>query len=285
MKLVEQENFINDNFMRYLKYYQKYNLSSDKVIIAVNNDLDKDDIELNEIVESFMNQNYFIRDNLKRYLQYHEKNSNLEFKEIITRVNSNIDQVFYKDIVKTDLSKDNLIIVNKFYYLPNDYIPSNLINIEEVHGVGQIKKEVYDAFKKMYNDAKEENLYLYISSPYRSYERQNTLYSEYVSGDGVIEADTYSARPGHSEHQTGLAFDLGTSTDHYIGNFKNSKEFRWIKENGHKYGFILRYPYGKTYITGYIYEPWHYRYVGVEVATYIYENNITYEEYYEYYVK
>ena len=136
----------------------------------------------------------------------------------------------------------------------------------------------------MYNDAAKNNLYLYISSPYRSYNRQNVLYNTYVKKDGESKADTYSARPGYSEHQTGLAFDLGTAENHDINEFVESKEFKWMKNNAHKYGFILRYPYGKKYITGYIYEPWHYRYVGIDAATYIYNNNITFEEYYAYFV-
>ena len=151
--------------------------------------------------------------------------------------------------------------------------------------IGKLKKEAYRAFKKMYKDAEEEELYLYISSPYRSYSRQKTLYTNYSNIDGTKEADKYSARPGYSEHQTGLAFDLGTASNHNINDFASSNEFEWVNKNAYKYGFILRYPYGKTYITGYIYEPWHYRYVGIDVATYIYKNNITFEEYYAYFLK
>ena len=282
--IIEHQSFINDNLSRYIDYFNKYQLSIDKTILAVNNNLDKDNIKLDKTTESFMNQKYFISNNLNRYLNYYEKNKNLSFKEIVTRVNSNLDKTFYKDVQSADTSKGDLILVNKFYYLDNDYVPNNLVNISSKHGTGKLKKNVYNAFKEMYNDAKDEGLYLYISSPYRSYNRQKTLYTNYSNKDGSKEADKYSARPGYSEHQTGLSFDLGTASNHSINDFVNSKEFLWMEKNAHKYGFILRYPYGKTYITGYIYEPWHYRYVGVDIATYIYENNITYEEYYAYFI-
>ena len=282
---IEHKNFINDNLKRYLDYYSKYNLDIDKTIIAVNNNLDKDDIKLNHTTESFMKQKYFIADRLKRYLKYHQKHSNLSYKEIVSRINSNLDKTFYKDTTKADLNKGNLILVNKFYYLESSYEPSNLVNISKKYGNGKLKKDAYNAFKDMYNDAQKKGLYLYISSPYRSYDRQNTLYTNYSNIDGTTNADKYSARPGYSEHQTGLSFDLGTASNHSINDFEKSEEFKWVKKNAHKYGFILRYPYGKTYITGYIYEPWHYRYVGIDVATYIYENNITFEEYYAYFIE
>ena len=148
-----------------------------------------------------------------------------------------------------------------------------------------MKKEAGEALIKMLADINDSGLYLQAQSGFRSIDLQTRLYNNYVSRDGVAEADTYSARPGYSEHQTGLAMDLGTTSNQNIGDFEKSKEFKWTKENAHKYGFILRYPKGKEYITGYIYEPWHYRYVGLEAANYIYEHNITYEEYYEYFVK
>jgi len=240
---------------------------------------------LDDIAVLFLGKDYYLQRNLTRYKNYYNKNQNLSPDEVIVRVNSNLDKVFYQDINSVDLSKKNLILVNKFFYLQNDYVPDKLVTIGAAYGTGQLQEEVYDAYLRMYNDAKKENLNIYISSAYRSFERQNTLYTQYVSSDGVKNADTYSARAGYSEHQTGLAFDLGISTDHNISNFSKTKEFTWVKNNAHKYGFIMRYPSGKEYITGYMYEPWHYRYVGLDAASYIYEHGITFDEYYEYYVK
>ena len=112
-------------------------------------------------------------------------------------------------------------------------------------------------------------------SGYRSYYDQKSTYNYWVSVYGQKDADTISARPGHSEHQTGLAFDI-TSLNSSYGE---TEEGIWLRENCFKYGFIIRYPKGKEHITGYAYEPWHIRYVGVEHATYIMNNNLTLEEY------
>ena len=166
---------------------------------------------------------------------------------------------------------DGILIANKTYPLPSTYKPGGLTSTTQ------------EAFDKMKAWAKKDGINLVIKSGYRSYATQKSTYNYYVSRDGVAKADTYSARPGHSEHQTGLAIDI-TSLEHpYITNndnsFDKSKEYEWLKNNCHKYGFILRYPKGKEHITGYNTESWHFRYVGVDVATKIYQENITFEEY------
>lgn len=129
----------------------------------------------------------------------------------------------------------------------------------------------------MCKDALKENIKLYGGSGYRSYSTQSGLYNHYVKEDGKANADTYSARPGHSEHQTGLAIDIVTSKGGFV--YENYQEYKWLIKNSYKYGFILRYPKGKENITGYMYEPWHYRYLGTDIATEIHNLNITYEEY------
>ncbi len=284
-EILHTKDFKDSNFERYLAFYQEYELNGDYVVMAVNQDLDKEDIPVDDTVLLFLGKKYSLTRNLERYKNYYKTHKELEVEEIIARVNSNLDKTFYKDVLQTDLEKDNLLIVNKFYYLEEDFIPDNLVSIDSKYGRGEIKEEAYQAFLELYEEASKEDLHPYISSPYRSYNRQNQLYTNYSNKDGINKADTYSARPGYSEHQTGLAMDLGTSNNTNINDFENSKEFEWMQKNAHKYGFILRYPKGKEYITGYMYEPWHYRYVGVEAATYIYEHNITYEEYYEYFIK
>ena len=136
----------------------------------------------------------------------------------------------------------------------------------------------------MFNDAKKENITLIINSSYRSYKEQEEVYNMYLTNKGEEYADKYAARPGHSEHQTGLAIDLTT----YGANgetFDQTDAFKWLENNAYKYGFILRYPKDKENITGYNYESWHYRYVGVETATKLKEENITYDEYYAYYIE
>ena len=160
---------------------------------------------------------------------------------------------------------DGILIANKTYKLPSSY------------GSG-LTKETKNAFNLMDADATALGLNLYISSGYRSYYDQKYIYNNYVKKDGQKEADTYSARAGHSEHQTGLAFDLNSIND----SFTNTPEGKWVHDNCYKYGLILRYPKGKDDITGYMHESWHLRYVGTGLASKLYNNGdwITLEEYY-----
>ena len=174
---------------------------------------------------------------------------------------------------------DGHLIVNKTYSLPSDYKPTNpnqAITTEKCNNC--IDKDVMKAFKLMQSDATSIGLNIYISSGYRAYAYQERLYNNYSAVDGIEGADTYSARPGHSEHQTGLCFDLNEIAD----SFADTDEGKWVNDNAHLYGFIIRYPKGKENITGYQYESWHLRYVGIDLATKLYNNGnwLTMEEYY-----
>ena len=192
---------------------------------------------------------------------------------------------YYKDIKLITEPDIYLVLVNKEFKLPNDYVPSNLeiISNEYANDNKYLRKEAKEAFEKLSGDAKELGYKVIAVSTYRDYNYQDRLYNEYVSDKGIDYADQCSARPGHSEHQTGLAVDVMGSNDDY-DEFENSIEFEWMKNNSYRYGFILRYPKGKEKITGFKYEPWHYRYVGSDVAKVIYEENITLEEYYDKYI-
>ncbi|MDE7105280.1 MAG: D-alanyl-D-alanine carboxypeptidase family protein [Ruminococcus sp.] len=145
---------------------------------------------------------------------------------------------------------NGILIANKTYSLPEDYNPEGLTD------------ETYTAFQELSAGALNDGLDIYISSGFRSYEYQNEIYNNYVDEYGQETADTFSARPGHSEHQTGMAIDVNIIDDSFTG----TPEAIWIEEHCTEYGFILRYPQGKQDITGYKYEPWHIRYVGKEVA-------------------
>ena len=160
---------------------------------------------------------------------------------------------------------DDILIVNKTYSLPSSF-------------GGELTSEVMNAFNLMNVDAKALGLNLWIQSGYRSYSRQESIYNSYVLNDGQLNADTYSARPGHSEHQTRLAFDLNSIDD----SFTYTNEGIWVNNNCYRYGFIIRYPKGKENITGYMHESSHLRYVGTELARKFYNNGdwITLEEYY-----
>ena len=216
----------------------------------------------------------------ERYDLYRQKNSQVKEIDIITRVNLNLDKDFYTNVKEVkDLNKI-YILVNKYNYLNEDYIPDNLIELDNCSLTNKfLVKEAKEAFDLMCQDITKENLTLRVISSYRGYNYQKALYDNYVAKDGIDKADTYSARPGFSEHQTGLVIDVDNGKTDF-NNFEDTKEFKWMIDNSYKYGFILRYPYGKENITGYSYESWHYRYVGKEVAEYIFHNDLTLDEYY-----
>ena len=157
---------------------------------------------------------------------------------------------------------DGILIANKTYALPADYAPG-------------VDPDAQAAFDKMQSAAAAEGLNIYISSGYRSYDYQAGLYERYEERSGKAEADRYSARPGHSEHQTGLAFDLNTIDI----TFADTAEYDWLKVHCAEYGFIIRYPENGESVTGYMYEPWHIRYLGVDTAKKVYDSGLTLEEY------
>ncbi len=275
--LINHKDFKEENLDRYLKL----KLEADESIFIVNNNYDLVEHTNFSLLLDFYNQDYFIEDNIERYLDYY--NDTYTFEEVVSHVNSNIDNEYYTNITNTNTSDGYLMLVNKYTSLASDFRPNNLVSIDDKYGIGSMDKNAYEQYIKMYNDLVDESYKIKIVSSYRSYSYQNTLYNNYVDRDGQIAADTYSAKAGHSEHQTGLAIDI-TDVSGTLTSFENSPTFEYIKNNAHKYGFILRYPEDSTLITGYSYEPWHYRYVGVDVATEIYNLNITFDEYYAYFV-
>ncbi len=227
----------------------------------------------------FQEYSFYQENNLNRYLNYQENYPNLSLKDVILRVNMNLDHSFYTQ-TKEVKEFNPLMIVNKYNYVSRDFTPSNLVKVDKFAINGMLLEENCKlAFIEMASKALEDNMNLRAVSTYRTYDYQNNLYNNYVKNDGVEEADTYSARPGFSEHHTGLALDIDNIKTSYT-NFLKTEEFIWMMNNAYKYGFILRYPEDKVEITGYMYEPWHYRFVGVEIATYMKEHNLTYEEYY-----
>ena len=187
---------------------------------------------------------------------------------------------------------DYTILINKDNRLDKNYIPQNLIitdenenNFHEYLDETQkpmIDKLVYEYFLMMQTEAQKYGFNILIDSGYRSYKYQEELWYDSVDKIGLEETKRVVALPGASEHQTGFSFDIayiinGKYTDS-VNEFQ--EETKWLFNNCHKYGFILRYPKGKEEITGYKFEPWHYRFVGIELANELYENDITLEEYY-----
>lgn len=234
--------------------------------------------ELNNINKKI---DYFNDENIDRYIEYKNKNSDLKITQVIKNVNMNLDKPHYEFSTPANNLNTTYILVNKYYYLDENYVPENLEEISKQYALSNMKlvKEAKEAFEEMAKAAKKEGLNIVAMSTYRDYTYQTNLYDKYVKQDGKEAADTYSGRPGYSEHQTGLAVDVFNNKESYT-NFHTTKEFIWMQEHAKEYGFILRFPQNKEEETGYQYESWHYRYVGLQIATYISENNITLEEYY-----
>ncbi len=187
-----------------------------------------------------------------------------------------------------DIQDGYLILVNKQNFLPEDYVPEDLEGLkyfakDRTPDARFMKKVAADHFHEMVEAAQEEGIDIVSTTAYRSFAFQKNLYNHYVSTKGQEEADKVSARPGSSEHQTGLVADLSTSEINYINGsaFGNSAAGKWIAEHCWEYGFIVRYPDGMEEITGYTYEPWHVRYVGKIAAKEIFNEGITLEEYLE----
>ncbi len=239
----------------------------------------------NDYLIDLLNEKYFMQKNLDRYLAYYEKNEDTSLKDVVAIVNVNADLEWYEEMTDTDMTNEYEILVNKFHTI-KEYAPNDLVNIDLNYAYEgqQIRKEANDAYIDMASQAKEAGITLIVSSSYRSYEEQDEVYKDFYYSKGQTYADAYAARPGNSEHQTGLALDIFTPNGTTTATFENTEAYTWLINNSYKYGFILRYPKDKTYITGYEYESWHYRYVGKDLATKIYNEGITFDEYYAYYL-
>lgn len=188
-----------------------------------------------------------------------------------------------------DDEKDTLVLINKEYYLSSNYIPDELVvpdikTIKNIDDENRMREDAAKALEALFNAALKDGIVLYLESGYRSYQMQKDIYEYIKQEKGEEYVSKYVGVPGHSEHQTGLSADI-TNIDHVDdANDKalgKSKEGIWLKDNAHRYGFILRYPEDKTDITGYNYEPWHFRYVGVDAAIKIYEGDNVLEKFFD----
>lgn len=291
IKYIDDKDFIsNINKLLNLGYSSKdinaiYNKIPDSVNIIIDSKYNKDIINI-------MNLSYFKIDNLKRYLDYDIMEvksiydiSNIKkdfnYEDVVTYVNANLDKEYYSSdnlISNEDASKID-VLVNKYHKLDENYEPSDLTIIDSKYASGtqKLRKEAQIKFEEMASDMAKENLKIYAGSTYRSYTYQKGLYDRYVKKDGFAAAETYSARSGYSEHQLGLAVDIVNGKWDYLN--ENDKEYDYLVKNSYKYGFILRYPRGSEYVTGYMFEDWHFRYLGIELATKVFNSGLTYDEY------
>lgn len=276
------EQIINcENFReRFLNEYDKNDIDIDTYLFLKENNYD-----VNSKFLSLYKDPFFILKNLDLYYKYEKEFRNVRL--LVEYVNAKAYKKWYEEYEESDLTKGAFIIASKIYHL-GEYVPTDLVNVENGYHLSkapQLKKIAWQAFKAMADAAKEEKVKFYIISAYRSYESQKIIYNNYLKTDPQEVVDTYSSRYGFSDHQIGLSVDVRSKKDETFDDFINTKAYAWLKENAYKYGFIQRYPKGKEKITGYMNEPWHYRYVGKDAAKIIHDNNITFEEYYAYYVE
>lgn len=228
-----------------------------------------------------------------RYIKFYDNNKNLDYEKIITYVNIGLDKGFYNGVESANTDDNYLILVNKFNKLSKDYEPNDLEEISNTNfinsnkHVNSLRKEAKNAFESLSNDSIKNGTPVYGQSAYRNYLLQERLYTKEVKNYGFSIADKQVARPGFSEHQTGLAIDVSSTKNGNMLDFENTDSYIWMKNNAYKYGFILRYPKDKEKIHGYIYEAWHFRYVGKKIAKDMYDNYnaLTYDEYYSKFIE
>ena len=212
----------------------------------------------------------------KYYNLYKDNNSYIQTLNTI-----NYPNFYYEK--SNQLYYDNIILVNKLHGLNKNFIPNSLVKVDNINFVKRENETMYidsttlTNLINMFDDAKKHNINLLLYSAYRSYDKQLSLWK-----DTPTFEDLYKAVPGYSEHQTGLGVDISTKDNGLTTSL--NKAYNYLENNAHRFGFILRYPKDKTSITGYAYEPWHFRYVG-DISTFIYQNNLTLEEYIYNYVE
>ena len=230
----------------------------------------------------------FKLENGPRYIAYKENHESYDYEKVVNHVNIGLDKEFYSYIKDADTSKGILLLMNKYLKLSENYEPDDLEEISSKYfingntAVRRMRKEAKEAFEMLSEASIANGTPVYGQSAYRPYSMQENLYKSAVNNLGQKQADIDTARPGHSEHQTGLTIDVSSTKGGNMLYFDKTKSFTWMNENAHKYGFILRYTKKLEDITGFMYESWHYRYVGVKVATDMHDNypELSYDEYY-----
>ncbi len=232
--------------------------------------------------EKYSHIAWFKAENGRRYDAYGEKHPEYTKEQVVTYVNIGLDGAYYTNTYKANKDDGIFILVNKYSYVDRSFTPDNLVELDDSCKVSgksvKLVKEAADAFKKLSDAAKALEYNIIGMSGYRTYAYQESLYNRYLQNDTKENVDTYSARPGYSEHHTGLALDVQTDKVSF-SNFGQTSEYEWLMDNAHLYGFVIHYTEENRWITGYMPEEWHIRYLGVDAATYIYENNLSVDEY------
>lgn len=256
----------------------KDKFSNDKIDILLKEKYDKN-------VVSFIKEKYFIYNNLSKYMEYKKKNKNDTYTHVVSIINTEADVEWLDNEKETDTSKGNLMLVNRLYGLSKDYEPEDIIDVPvsiSYSGV-KISKSILENIEELIEAGKEEGYTFVLSDGYRSYEAQKKMFESYKNSYGYEEADKNVARPGHSEYQTGISFQI-VPYNKVFDKPRESTEYLWLKDNAYKYGFIFRYPEDKKDITLFDSYTWRLRYVGTDAASIIENEKICFEEYYAYFV-
>lgn len=272
------------DFTKYLNKLIEQGYTNNEVSLIINSADNKAlksfvTLEKQDKVSDLLDFDYAKLANYSRYVDYQKVNRTTE-ENTVTYVNIGLDKPFYTDYLTIKKFSLNML-TNKYRGLDQNYVPDDLVKLNTAYTLDNedeyLNSQVAEVFYQMAEDMAKENLSIVANSAYRSYKNQQETYDLYLKTYGENYVKNYVGNPGFSEHQTGLALDIASKNGDV---FANTKESKWLKENAYKYGFILRYPQDKEDITGYKYEPWHYRYVGTEIAQYIHNNSLTFDEYY-----
>ena len=285
--LIKHINYTKTNEYKLLKLGY-----TESEINIINDKLSGD--EINKILElgynsvyiGLIKEKYFMFKNFDKYLEYRRMHVDYDYDKIVSIINTEANIDFLDEEKQTDPSKGVLMLVNRLYGLNKDYEVDDIVDVPVKYAYSgkKLSNVLMNDLMSLCDDASLNGFTLVVSDGYRSYSDQEKLYNSYVSSSGRSEADKIVARPGHSEYETGLSLDL-VPYNKYYDVPKSSEEYIWLKNNAYKYGFIFRFEQEKENLTGFREYTWRLRYVGVEAATKIYNENICFEEYYAYYVE
>lgn len=232
-------------------------------------------------LSAYTSLKYYKNEKTQRYVDYKAIHADLGWEKVITYVNIGLDYYFYSNTSVVANPAATSALVNKYHPLPSDYVPPHLeyINPAYSYGDSMLTHEARVAFERMCSDAEQLGYTIFANSGYRSYAAQKEVYESYYDPSDPNSAyyqALLAAKPGFSEHQTGLAVDIIRASD----ELRDTAVYRWYSKNCYKYGFIIRYPYAMEPIVGYSSEPWHLRYLGIPLATAVTQSGLTYDEYY-----
>ena len=243
------------------------------------------ELKYDKNIVKFMNEKYFIYKNLSKYLEYKKDNKLESYTNIVTIINTEANIDWFDNTKETDISKKELMLVNRLYGLSKDYEPDDIIDVPSQYAYTGVKisNSIMDNIVALIDAASDEGYTFVLADGYRSYSEQESIFERYKNAYGYSEADRIAARAGHSEYQTGISFIIVPLYKEY-DKPKESLEYKWLSDNAYRYGFIFRFPEDKTDITGFEASTWRLRYVGSEAANIIKSENICFEEYYAYFV-